>query len=89
MQSLFQSQTSTFSCTLTFIGTKIVYFPHFDRKVYLNIRNEPILFVSQKTELILQALPGLGGSVGCAVRLETRRSRVQPPPRSATFFRGD
>ena len=28
----------------------------------------------------------LGGSVGCAVRLETRRSRVQPPPRSATFF---
>ena len=32
---------------------------------------------------------GLGGSFGCAVRLETRRSRVQPPPRSATFFRGD
>ena len=32
---------------------------------------------------------GLGGSVVCAVRLETRRSRVQPPPRSATFFRGD
>ena len=32
---------------------------------------------------------GLGGSAGCAVRLETRRSRVQPPPRSATFFRGD
>ena len=32
---------------------------------------------------------GLGGSVGRAVRLETRRSRVQPPPRSATFFRGD
>ena len=34
-------------------------------------------------------LAGLSGSVGCAVRLETRRSRVQPPPRSATFFRGD
>ena len=34
-------------------------------------------------------LAGLGGSVWCAVRLETRRSRVQPPPRSATFFRGD
>ena len=31
----------------------------------------------------------LGGSVGCAVQLETRRSWVQPPPRSATFFRGD
>ena len=30
-----------------------------------------------------------GGSVGCAVRLETRRSPVQPPSRSATFFRGD
>ena len=32
---------------------------------------------------------GLGGSVGCAVPLETRSSQVQPPPRSATFFRGD
>ena len=32
---------------------------------------------------------GHGGSVGRAVRLETRRSRVQPPPRSETFFRGD
>ena len=32
---------------------------------------------------------GLGGSVVCAGRLETRRSGVQPPPRSATFFRGD
>ena len=37
----------------------------------------------------LDSAVGLGGSVGCAVRLETRRSRVQPPPRSATFFRGD
>ena len=32
---------------------------------------------------------GHGGSVGCAVRLETRRSRVQPLLRSATFFHGD
>ena len=32
---------------------------------------------------------GLGGSVGCAIRLETRRSWVQPLQRSATFFRGD
>ena len=32
---------------------------------------------------------GLGGSVGCAIGLETRGSRVQPPPRLATFFRGD
>ena len=37
----------------------------------------------------LDSAVGLGCSVGCAVRLETRRSRVQPPPRSATFFRGD
>ena len=37
----------------------------------------------------LITLAGLGGSVGCAVLLETRRSWVQPPPRSATFFRGD
>ena len=36
-----------------------------------------------------QSEAGPGGSVGCAVRLETRRSRVQPPPRSATFFHGD
>ena len=32
---------------------------------------------------------GLGGSVGCAVQLETRRSQVQAPLRSATFFLGD
>ena len=37
----------------------------------------------------IRTIAGLGGSVGCAVRMETRRSRVQPPPRSATFFRGD
>ena len=33
-------------------------------------------------------MSGLSGSVGWAIRLETRRSRVQPPPRSATFFPG-
>ena len=38
-------------------------------------------------EVFRIVLGGLGGSVGCAVRLETRRSRVQPPPRSETFFR--
>ena len=31
-------------------------------------------------------LAGLGGSVGCAVRLETRRSPVQSPPRSGHSF---
>ena len=40
-----------------------------------------LTFISEKA--------GLGCSVGCAVRLETRRSRVQPQLRSATFFRGD
>ena len=46
---------------------------------------------SGASDMGLHCLPiaGLGGSVGCAVRLETRRSRVQLPPRSATFFRGD
>ena len=37
----------------------------------------------------ISSYAGLGGSFGCAVQLETRRSRVQPQPRSATFFRGD
>ena len=35
---------------------------------------------------ILPGCAGLGGSVGCAIRLETRRSRVPPLPRSATFL---
>ena len=53
-----------------------------------------LLYFYKANHLLLPAcIPvhhaGLGGSVGCAVRLETRRSRVQPPPRSATFFRGD
>ena len=34
-------------------------------------------------------LAGPGGSVGCAVQLETRRLWVQPLPRLATFFCGD
>ena len=46
----------------------------------LNIRVLPVKSVT---------VAGLDGSGGCAVRLETRRSRVQPPPRSATFFCGD
>ena len=36
--------------------------------------------------LIWAFAAGLGGSVGCAVRLETRRSRVQPLPRSEHSF---
>ena len=37
----------------------------------------------------IQSLSSLCGSVGCAVQLETRRSRIQPPPRLATLFHGD
>ena len=39
--------------------------------------------------LMFTVINGLGGSVGCAVRLETRRLWIQPSPRSATFFRGE
>ena len=48
--------------------------------------NEPSVFELLRFDYICN---GLGGSVGCAVWLETRRSRVQSPQRSATFFRGD
>ena len=48
-----------------------------------------LLETPQALLMSITTYAGLGGSVGCAVRLETRRSRVQPPPRSATFFRGD
>ena len=59
---------------------------HIRRYFYLTLaQNTP----SRKHSYIILILAGLGGSVGCAVRLETKRSRVQPPPRSATFFRGD
>ena len=48
------------------------------------------LILQRKTRLsISYDFAGLGGSIGCAVRLETRRSRVQPLPRPATFFCGD
>ena len=57
------------------------------------IVNLALIINQEKSDLIPSQkfifIAGLGGSVGCAVRLETRRSRVQPPPRSATFFRGD
>ena len=48
-----------------------------------------VVYPYPMTIYISKIIVGLGGSVGCAVRLETRRSRVQPPLRSATFFRGD
>ena len=55
---------------------------HIDPK-FCAVPSPPLLVMSRSR------LAGLGGSVGCAVWLETRRSRVQPPPRSATFFHGD
>ena len=54
----------------------------------LVVSGNPVLGLPYFTGSLVQ-ISSLGGSVGCAVRLETRRSRVQPPPRSATFFRGD
>ena len=59
---------------------------------YLSLCNpmSPIAIVTiSEVATVTHTHAGLGGSVGCAVRLETRKSRVQPPPRSATFFRGD
>ena len=57
--------------------------PHYFIIIYIYI------FLTSGVKLHIHLLAGLGGLVGCAVRLETRRSRVQPPPRSATLFRGD
>ena len=37
----------------------------------------------------MTTLAGLGGSVGCAIRLETRRSRVQPRGRQHSFVKID
>ena len=53
------------------------------------IETNTLLLTFNSTSLPKSLLAGLGGSVGCAVRLETRRSRVQPPPRSATFIEID
>ena len=55
----------------------------------LSSPSSSVYFIHFLVRLYIQSRVGLGGSVGCAVRLETRRSRVQPPPRSATVFRGD
>ena len=52
-------------------------------------RKNILQFLVKECAQVLVNHSGLGGSVGCAVRLETRRSRVQPQPRLATFFCGD
>ena len=65
---------------------------HYARKTIPSNNFRTWLFVLHFSSCIASCVHnerGLGGSVGCAVRLETRRLRVQPPPRSATFFRGD
>ena len=59
----------------------------FDHEIFSTvILSLPLI---QEGQLSVSGKAGLGGSVGCAVRLETRRSLVQPTPRLATFFRGD
>ena len=50
---------------------------------------EKVSVYLEKGDIVLPSYAGLGDSVGCDVRLETRRSRGQPPLRSATFFHGD
>ena len=66
---------------------QIDFYPNYSiNPKYLDISPRTILILKFKY-LIYPA--GLGGSVGCAVRLETRRSRVRCRPRSATFFCGD
>ena len=57
-------------------------------KTFRNYTDE-VSVAKKGTSTYLTQNAGLSGSVGCAFRLETRRSRVQPPPRSATFFQGD
>ena len=52
----------------------------------LNIYNDYFDQIVDK-KLNQKEFTDLSGSIGCAVRLETSRSRVQAPPRSATFFR--
>ena len=75
---------------LLFFSTKNnLYFTYLSEA--LLISNNKICFHrEEKSSYLSQAfLASLGGSVGRAVRLETRRSRVQPPPRSAAFFPED
>ena len=57
----------------------VLYLPSVFRHLItvLSINNGPAQFLGQLCHII-----DLGGSVGCA-------SRVQPPPRLATFLRGD
>ena len=51
--------------------------------------SKQVAFHVHNMKYFLRSFAGLGVSVGYTVRLETRRLRVQPPSRSATFFRGD
>ena len=55
----------------------------------LDRRDDAVTPLLNQVNYLPYSIVGLGGSVGCAVQLETRRSWVQPPPRSATFFHGD
>ena len=52
----------------------------------LDLQSKFANFLLSPVRVSIKLSDGLGGSVGCAVRLETR---AQPLPRSATFFHGD
>ena len=75
-----EDNNSSIGLTNTYIG---------DNNSYVGFTNSygvTIIYVGDNMSYIGI---GLGGSVGCAIRLETRRSWVQPLSRLATFFRGD
>ena len=57
------------------------------RKIFQNVVCSVLKVFTQNAKVLKEHRAGLCGSVGCAVRLETRRSRVQHLSwRLATFF---
>ena len=80
-----------FNQLFNLLGTVFFFLISFCNYIFIaNSKNLPqSLYHMVKYHVFNSFGAGLGGSVGCAVRLETRGSRVQPPPRSATFFLGD
>ena len=80
------------TCTTILLrqGQELIRFWNLDPifKVTRGLRFWKMVPLTTHTHTHTHTQSGLGGSVGCAVWLETR-SRVQPQPRSVTFFRGD
>ena len=65
------------------------FFLIFFIKAYVGGTHLNCINKSMQLKWVPTTYASLGSSVGCAVRLETRRSRIQSPMRLATFFRGD